>query len=108
MSTAIEKRATGPRPAVVDRPGIVAGTESGEKPEDMFQVILWNDDYTEAGFVVRCLMHVFGHPAALATKIMLEAHHTGKAIAEVEGPDAAALHGRQLQSSGLTVTVEKV
>ena len=55
---------------VIDKPVIIAGPTSREKLADMYQVILWNDDYTEAGFVVRCLARVFGHAASLATKIM--------------------------------------
>jgi ATP-dependent Clp protease adaptor protein ClpS len=79
-----------------------------EKLEDMYQVILHNDDHNTAEHVVQCLMRVFGHNEQLATKIMLEAHTTGKAVAEVEGETEARLHRDQLQSFGLTATVEKV
>lgn len=88
----------------------VETTDTGtlDKPADMVQVILWNDDHNEAGYVVRCLMQVFKHETSLATKIMLEAHEKGKAIAEVEGAEAAGRHKQQLQTLGLTATIERL
>ena len=86
----------------------VVGTESVPRHEDMFQVILHNDDWNTMDHVVRSLMRVFGHSAALAVKIMREAHEKGKAIAEVEAETEAKRHRDQLQSLGLTATVERV
>jgi len=85
-------------------------TETGVKKrlEDMYQVILHNDDRNRAEFVVLCLVRVFNHSEDLAVKIMLEAHTTGLAIAEVEAETEAKLHRDQLQSYGLNATVEKV
>ncbi|OGV68100.1 MAG: hypothetical protein A2283_18860 [Lentisphaerae bacterium RIFOXYA12_FULL_48_11] len=93
---------------ISNNPAITVDISSAVKPEDMYQVILWNDDHNEAFFVVRCLMQVFNHDSPLAIKIMLEANNNGKAIAEVEGAESAKLHGEQMQSFGLTVTVEKI
>lgn len=93
---------------VIDNPVIVVDTTSREELEDVCQVVLWNDDHNEAGFVVRCLERVFGHAETLATKIMFEAHNNGKAIAEIEGRESARLHCQQMQSCGLTCTVEPV
>jgi ATP-dependent Clp protease adaptor protein ClpS len=83
-----------------------AGTEV--QLEDLYQVVLHNDDHNTMERVVGCLMQVFGHPMELAEKIMLEAHSRGKAIAEVEGETEARTHCGQLLSFGLTATVEKV
>ncbi|MCE9614695.1 MAG: ATP-dependent Clp protease adaptor ClpS [Lentisphaerae bacterium] len=74
----------------------------------MYQVVLHNDDHNSMEFVVLCLMRVFGHTADLAAKIMLEAHDRGRAIAEVEAEAEAKVHRDQLQSFGLSATVEKV
>ena|ERR1039458_6082717 len=93
---------------VIDKPKVIGGTASKEKLADMYQVVLWNDDHNEAGFVVRCLMQVFGHVESLAAKIMFEAHRNEKAIAEVEGEETAKLHCDQLKSFGLTATLEKI
>lgn len=84
------------------------GTETLPKPEDLYQVILHNDDHNTMEHVVYSLMQVFGHPQPLAVKIMLEAHERGQAIAEVEAETLARRHRDQLQSFGLTATVEPI
>lgn len=89
-------------------PVVEKDTVSDVQLEDMYQVVLWNDDHNDVVFVVRCLIQIFGHPEALAVKIMFEAHNNGKAIAEVEGREAAKLHCGQLLSFGLTSTLEKI
>jgi ATP-dependent Clp protease adapter protein ClpS len=95
-----------PKPIGVDRP--VVGTESTTQLEDMFQVVLYNDDVNTMDRVVQALMQVFGHNETLAVKIMLEAHERGRAVAEVEAETSAKTHRDQLQSYGLIATVEKV
>ena len=90
-----------------DRTATVAA-DPRARLEDLCQVVLHNDDHNSMEHVVECLMRVFGHPPALAVKIMAEAHHRGRAIAEVEGATEARLHRDQLVSFGLTATVEKV
>jgi ATP-dependent Clp protease adaptor protein ClpS len=83
-------------------------TDVAVKLEDMYQVVLHNDDHNIADHVVRCLVRVFGHSTQLAVKIMLEAHEKGMAVAEVEAESQASLHKEQLQSYGLTATIEKI
>jgi ATP-dependent Clp protease adapter protein ClpS len=83
-------------------------TDTHEALEDFYQVSLHNDDHSAMEHVVHCLMQVFGHPQELAIKIMIEAHARGSAIAEVEAESAARLHRDQLQSFGLSATIEKV
>ena len=76
--------------------------------ESMFQVVLFNDDHNSMEYVVLCLMHVFGHPMALAAKIMHEAHERGRAIAEVESETLARGHRDELQTHGLVATIEQI
>ena len=72
------------------------------------QVILHNDDVNTLDYVIAALGQVFGHPEALAEAIAMEAHTTGRAIAEVEsGPDARK-HCAELLERGLTASVESV
>jgi ATP-dependent Clp protease adapter protein ClpS len=93
---------------VIDRPVVVDNPTDRVQLADRYQVVLWNDDHNEAGFVVHCLIQVFGHSVSLATKIMFEANNNEKAIAEVEGKESAELHCQQLKSFGLTASVEKI
>jgi ATP-dependent Clp protease adaptor protein ClpS len=92
--------------APVRRPAKAAGDAA--EHDGPWQVILFNDDHTYAGFVVLCLMRVFGHNEQVAQKVMLEAHNRGRAIAEVEEKEKAQLHKDQLQSFGLTAAIEKI
>jgi len=91
---------------VTDRPvDIVDGTIG---LDGICQVVLFNDDHNAAVFVVHCLRRIFGHTEQLAVKIMMEAHVTGRSIAEVEDREKAQLHKDQLQSCGLTAEVQKI
>jgi ATP-dependent Clp protease adaptor protein ClpS len=75
---------------------------------DLYEVLLFNDDVNSMDHVVESLMNVFAHTPHLAVKITMEAHRNGRAIAEVEERELAQLHKDQLQSLGLTATIEKV
>jgi len=86
----------------------VTDTNSATQREKIFQVVLHNDDWNTADHVVRCLMQVFGHEKVLAVKIMMEAHEKGMAVAEVEAETPARMHRDQLQSFGLSATVESL
>ena len=91
---------------VIDVP--VDVTDDATGVDGMWQVILFNDDHNIAGFVVECLMRVFGHNEQVARKIMFEAHFRGRSLAEVEDREKAQLHKDQLQSYGLTAAAEKM
>ena len=53
-------------------------------------------------------MVVFGHTIEMSAKLALEAHTSGRTIAEVEDAEKAILHKEQLISLGLTAEVEKI
>ena len=95
-----------PKTNTVKKP--TATTKGDVKHEDIYEVILYNDEHNTADFVAMCLMKVFNHDMTMATKIMAEAHNRGRAIAEVEAKSDAILHKQQLTSYGLTAEVEQV
>ena len=76
------------------------------RSEDLYSVLLFDDDVHDREYVTVCLMQVFDHPLALARKIMLEADRVGKALAEVEEA-LAREHCAQLRACGLTADIEK-
>ncbi len=47
----------------------------------MFEVLLFNDDYTTMEFVVSILIHVFHKQPDAATAIMLSIHNSGHGVA---------------------------
>lgn len=82
-----------------------SSTSEATALEPLYEVVLHNDDVNSMDHVVEALMRVFGHPVEIAVRIMLEAHYTGRAVAEVEGEAAARRHRDELQSLGLTATI---
>jgi ATP-dependent Clp protease adapter protein ClpS len=83
-------------------------TDAQLRLEDMYEVILFNDDVNAMEHVIESLMVVFNHTEQLAMKIMIDAHRHGRAVAEVEERELARQHKGQLESRGLTVSIEKV
>lgn len=72
----------------------------------MYRVLLHNDDVNDMEHVVYSLHCVFGCPMQEAISIMLEAHTAGVALCRVEPLERAELHMEQLQSYGLSATIE--
>jgi ATP-dependent Clp protease adaptor protein ClpS len=80
------------------RPGAAggSGTELKEKPAatkppPMWQVVMYNDDYTPMEFVVDVLQQFFGHTHERATQIMLKVHTEGRGICGLYPRDVAAM-----------------
>lgn len=73
-----------------------------------YTVVLHNDDVNDVVHVVRSLMRsVPSLTQQSATKIMLEAHSSGKARVIVCPLEQAELYRDRLRSCGLTATIEK-
>jgi ATP-dependent Clp protease adapter protein ClpS len=83
-------------------------TSIGSGIDGSYQVILYNDSRNTCDHVVSCLMSIFGHSHAMAMKIMLEAHTSGRTIAQVEGQIEAIHHVIQLTQAGLQAKSEKI
>ena len=60
-----------------------------KQPPSMYQVILYNDDYTPMEFVVDVLQNHFKHTLDSAISIMLAIHQQGKGIAGIYPKDIA-------------------
>lgn len=76
--------------------------------EPLCQVVLFNDDVNTFDYVAECLTRIFGHSWELAVKITLEAHQTGRTIAEVESRSLAEQHAAALHRAGLSACVEEI
>lgn len=83
-----------------------AGPEKGDtalqekpaktKPPAMWQVLMYNDDYTPMEFVVDVLTRVFGHSHEQATRIMLKVHTEGRGVCGVYPRDVATMKVEQV------------
>ncbi len=66
------------------------------KPPAMWQVLMYNDDYTPMEFVVDILTRIFGHSPERATQIMLQVHTEGRGICGVFPRDLASMKVEQV------------
>lgn len=77
-----------------------------------YKVVMHNDDFTTMDFVVMVLKQVFFHPEEKALSLMLQIHHTGKAVVGVYSYDIAMSKAEKASSMAeengfpLSVTVE--
>jgi ATP-dependent Clp protease adaptor protein ClpS len=83
---------------------------TGEKVEEAFDkgwsVIVWNDPVNLMSYVVFIFRKILGFSKEKATKHMLEVHNKGKSCVARETREKAEFYYLQLQSFGLTVTLE--
>jgi ATP-dependent Clp protease adaptor protein ClpS len=66
------------------------------KPPAMWQVVMYNDDYTPMEFVVDVLGQIFGHSFERATQIMLKVHTEGRGVCGIFPRDVALMKVEQV------------
>ena len=59
---------------------IITKTRTHVRPPSLFNVVMFNDDYTTMEFVVMVLMDVFDYDKDTAIQRMLEIHHSVKRV----------------------------
>jgi ATP-dependent Clp protease adaptor protein ClpS len=91
-------------PATVEKPA----EKIKEAFEKNWNVIVWNDPVNLMSYVVFVFMRVLGFPKEKATKHMREVHEQGKSCVITDTREKAEHFHQQLQSRGLSVTVERV
>ena len=69
---------------------VVKPSETQVKPPPMFQVVMYNDDYTPMEFVVEVLQVFFALPRERATQIMLKVHTEGRGVCGIYPKDVAS------------------
>ena len=67
----------------------IAPEETELKPPSMYQVVLFNDDFTPMDFVVFVLQRFFSMDGEKANQVMLEVHQKGKGVCGVYPFDIA-------------------
>ena len=65
-------------------------SETLAKPPPMYQVVMYNDDYTPMEFVVEVLQVFFALSRERATQIMLKVHTEGRGICGIYPKDVAS------------------
>jgi ATP-dependent Clp protease adaptor protein ClpS len=79
--------------AMADKPDgstLTKPSETQAKPPPMYQVVMYNDDYTPMEFVVEVLQVFFALSRERATQIMLKVHTEGRGICGIYPKDVAS------------------
>ncbi|HEY1830547.1 MAG TPA: ATP-dependent Clp protease adaptor ClpS [Acidimicrobiales bacterium] len=81
-----------------------ADVETFFTSEDLWAVIVWNDDVTTFQTVIEAFVEIFHHTVERADQLAWTIHRTGKAVAAIRPKDEAeaavrALHGRKIQAT---------
>jgi ATP-dependent Clp protease adaptor protein ClpS len=96
---------THPHPSTIDLPDVIdADIDAFFASEDLWAVIVWNDDVTTFQTVIQAFVEIFGHSVERADQLAWKIHSTGKAVAAVRPKDEAeaavhALHLRKISAS---------
>jgi ATP-dependent Clp protease adaptor protein ClpS len=83
---------------------VQTGTQTSPREETRprllppYHVILLNDDHHSMQFVVDVLIQVLGCPEEQALQLMLEAHHSGRAVIWTGPKEVAELKAEQVQT----------
>jgi ATP-dependent Clp protease adaptor protein ClpS len=92
-------------PSTIELPDLVdADIDAFFAIEDLWAVIVWNDDVTTFQTVIQAFVEIFGHTVERADQLAWTIHRTGKAVAAVrrkEEAEAAVheLHLRKIQAT---------
>ena len=85
--------------ATKDQEGTQLKTRTKQtQPPPMFQVVMYNDDYTPMEFVIEVLQKFFGLARERATQIMLKVHTEGRGICGVYPRDVATSKVDQVEA----------
>ncbi len=94
-------------PVTVPKPEITPSARPKETRDPGYLVICWNDPVNLMHYVTHVFQTVFGWNLRRAEKHMLEVHEQGKSVLVRETFEKAEYYIHQLQSYGLTATLEK-
>ncbi len=75
---------------------VLKPSEAKVKPPQMFQVVMYNDDYTPMEFVVEVLQTFFTLTRERATQIMLKVHTEGRGVCGIFPKDVASTKVEQV------------
>jgi ATP-dependent Clp protease adaptor protein ClpS len=87
-------------------------TDTNEKTEvrlaTPWNVVVHDDPINLMVYVTHVFMRIFGYPRPRAERLMLEVHHTGRAVVWTGGREQAEVYATKLLAAQLMTTVERV
>ena len=90
-------------PVEVDRPS----DDTTIEPDVPWVVIVWNDPINLMSYVVYVFQKLFGYSRDVATKLMLDVHHKGKALVSHGSKEKCEFDVSRLHAHGLWATMQK-
>jgi ATP-dependent Clp protease adaptor protein ClpS len=90
-------------PVEVDRP---VGDEA-IKFDRVWVVIVWNDPINLMSYVTFVFQKLFGYSRDMATKLMLDVHHKGRAVVSNGSREKAEFDVSRLHAHGLWATMQQ-
>jgi len=82
-------------------------TDTDVRTDKPWDVIVWDDPVNLMSYVVFVFRRVFGYPEAVARKLMLEVHNTGRSLVASEPREKAEMYVQALHGYGLQATMER-
>jgi len=74
--------------------------------EDLWAVVVWNDDVNTFDHVIKALVEVLHHSLARAEQLTLRIHNTGKAVVAIRPKEEAVSAVHRFHGRGIQATVE--
>jgi ATP-dependent Clp protease adaptor protein ClpS len=93
-------------PSTIDLPDVAdADIDAFFETEDLWAVIVWNDDVTTFQTVIQAFVEILGHTVERADQLAWKIHRTGEAVAAVRPKDEAeaAVHALHLRKISATI-----
>jgi ATP-dependent Clp protease adaptor protein ClpS len=75
--------------------------------EDLWAVIVWNDDVTTFQTVIQAFVEIFNHSVERADRLAWKIHQTGKAVAAIRPKDEAEAAVRDLHRRKISATLDR-
>jgi ATP-dependent Clp protease adaptor protein ClpS len=74
--------------------------------EDLWAVVVWNDDVNTFAHVIKALVEILNHSLARAELLTNRIHRTGKAVVALRPKDEAAEIIQRFHARGIQATME--
>jgi ATP-dependent Clp protease adaptor protein ClpS len=75
--------------------------------EDLWAVIVWNDDVTTFQTVIQAFVEIFNHSVERADQLAWKIHRTGKAVAAIRPKEEAEAAVRDLHRRKISASLDR-
>ena len=75
--------------------------------EDLWAIIVWNDDVNTFGHVIKALIEILDHPKARAKQLTDRIHNHGKAVVALRPKKEATTIVRRFHARRIQATLER-